>query len=55
MNVDTQIEDELNKKTEQEMAEKVEYYDGTSPILKDYGDLYDFITRGEDMEDDIND
>ena len=39
----------------QEMAEKVEYYDGTSPILKDYGDLYDFITRGEDMEDDIND
>lgn len=38
-----------------EMAKKVEYYDGTSPILYDYGDLYDFITRGEDMEDDIND
>ena len=39
----------------QEMSEKIENYDGSPVILHDYGDLYDFITRDEDMEDDIND
>ena len=37
------------------MASRIENYDGSSVILHDYGDLYDFITCSEDMEDDIND
>ena len=37
------------------MASRIENYDGFSIILNDYGDLYDFITRGDDMEEDIND
>lgn len=36
------------------MGSRIENYDGSPVILKDFGDLYDFITY-DDMEDDIND
>ena len=37
------------------MESRIESYDGFPIILHDYGDLYDFITRNDDMEEDIND